>query len=551
MANQRSTGNEEAQSNNDASKVGGAKITGATPNDGSVTLYQGQKIALSVQTQGLKTGNYTTATFELFQNSDFTDLDATEFGFVVHPDSQSKITQTVATDADTYKLNAVVLGTPSQTSYDYTQWNVSITGAGSLTPITLSGAHHKDGSFSYFSSSVSTDSLYGVVLISGGTQAFTGDITKAILVSGYQVHDTAGNALPNQFSGFVTAMQADLTNFDFWDYTTHQKLNKVQVKNVDTYVWIDSDANGKFAFYVTSNLSVSADVYSDTLNLTIGDQSVQIAQVIVGQDINLNGSSLVPAPYATYETGTTLTLSPTQTEVSVSIKKPITRDALQVGDVLLMYVNDSLMSDIVYTIPAGYSDGGIKDCFEVPVSAFKVSETGAVNSLQYVVLRDITVQASSKGSVTVIGASSNGNLPQPSGRIYAPPIIVEDPSYLDLNYPMVREGLTVKVSWAGTGWVPKQGDKLALYIHTSGWNSVSGDGNNVVTKFEFPPVGPTDLTAGFVSKLIGYKTFAGFHNSTTTGQSSTILMQYQMPNGDYSLPTPNMKINTVPPGGNW
>lgn len=545
MANQHDSWSmNELKPNDDASKVDGASIIGAAPPDAGPIFYQGQKITLSVTTSGLKSANYTKATFQLNNNDDLSPFDGDPpLGLVVHPDSQSKITQNVSSDSETYSLNAVVLGTASTNDYDYTEWNIAIEG-GLQGPLQLNGVHAPDGDYSYFTKAVYVGPGAGIRQISGGTTGFTSDAGKAVHVIVQVMKVDAKTSIAQQFSGYVQAGTGDLTNFQFWDGVTHTQLSPIDTKT-GAIVWVDSSATGEFDFYITSNLTSGG--YSDTLSMTIGTAEPEIVQIIVGDTLQISESSRLPVPVPA--DGVNLKLDSSHTIFDIDVPRLTFPNAILPGDTLVLCLNDAILPSSFYTVPDDYTGGAIRSCFAVSAASWKSTVAGYQNTLQYVLLRGRETVTSGEKPVTVSGSSGGGNNdPQPYVRVYGRPAIVEDPGYLDLDYERVQAGLTVKISWDPNNWKPKLGDVLNLYVDFNAAN-ISGAPMSQVTSIPYPAIQQADLDNQYIQQLIDYKVFAGF-------LGGTVFMQYSVPANPanlgqpgYSVPTPTMGINTVPPGG--
>lgn len=524
--------------------ISAPSVNGATPVDGDKTLYQGQKIALSVSTSNLKSNNYDSIKFEIAWSDDFSSLDKLKAGLIVHPDSVANTTQSITT-ADTYDLDVVVFGQWSTTNFGFCRWNVDVTGPG-LPDLSLNGNHlgAESTDYGYGTSTISAGNLYAIKLIPGNTTTF--NEAASIKVSGYQINDASGNAITTaQFSACVVAKNGNLDNFDFWD-KNHAKLNKIRVGGHDTYVWIDSDTNGSFTFYVSSNLA--SGMYSDTLTMLIGNEDPVIAQVIVGTPEKGHGSSLLRAPVPDDAEGDTLLLKSTDYFVVASVPRPPVPNAIQSGDVLIPIVNNKLQLNSFFIANGNGIPNGFPDCFSIPVAAFTV---GADNVLKYMTVRQNQVGFSSEATYQVTGTGNSGNIPPyPQMPLYEAPIIVGNEACLAIDFDMVENGLTVKIQWLGGGWAPVSGDVLKLIIVFNGWNA--GGAVHAAQTVPFPPIDSTDLTNGYAQFVVGYQYFAGW---VPNGRDqSTVFLQYQVPNDGtnapgYSTATKTMNIDTVPPGG--
>lgn len=524
----------------------------ATPPDGTLTLYQGQKISLSVPTTGLSTAGYTSIAFQLRSNDDFSSLDRSKAGLVVHPDSAADVTQTIHSDSDTFLLNAIVLGSVSQSNLGFCRWNVDVSGSGS--DLTLDGSHLSPSTdYGYGTNAIYANELYGVKQIEGNTTTF--DASKAIKIENYQICDNSRdrNAITNvKFSAYVNGKTGDLTNFDFWD-ANETKLSKIQVNGTDTYVWIDSDDTGKFTFYITSNLSKGA--YSDTLVMQIGNEVRNIAQVIVTTPGGVTNSSNLAGPQPDQVAGTTLTLARSDTIVMVSIPPGNDPDAIQEGDILIPCLGFDppykLLLNAFYVADHDASTG-FPDCFAIPSSALDISKSGEQNQLQYFVIRGAEASLSSEFSFTAMGAvSGNGPQPYPPQPRYLAPIMVGNEECTNITFDMIENGATIKISWDGAGWTPVVGDQLTLYLFFDGWNGgIAVDQPQVI---KFKAIVAADLTNNYATQVVDYKYFAGFSEGPQ-GQKSTVFLQYQVPDDGankpgYSIATRTMYIDTVPPGG--
>lgn len=522
----------------------------ATPQDGTTSLYQGQKVALTVPTTGLSSAGYSSIAFQLYRKDDLKVLDSSKAGLVVHPDSAADVTQTVQTDSDTFVLNAVVLGQVSQNDFGYCRWNVDVTGAN--PDLALGGTHLSPSTdYGYGTLAVYANELYGVKQIEGNTITF--DASKAIKIDNYQISDAGTKSAIEtvKFSAFVEAKTGDLTYFDFWD-SNETKLNKIQVDGKDKYVWIDSDDTGKFSFYITSNLSDGA--YSDTLIMQTGNEARNIAQVVVTNPQGITPSANLAAPQPDQIAGSILTVPSSDSIVMVSIPPTFSQDAIQPGDMLIPCLGDgppyTLLLNAFYVADGNASDG-FPDCFAIPVSALNISESGEENQLQYFVVSGAQASMSSNLSFTAKGAPSNGPQPYPPQPRYLAPVMVGNEQCLDINFDMVEKGVTMKISWDSAGWAPIAGDQLTLYLFFNGWNG--GVAVNQPQVIKLDPIGTQDLTNKYATCVVDYKYLAGFAEGPQ-GQQSTVFLQYQVPDDGtnrpgYSIATRTMNIDTVPPGG--
>lgn len=547
--NSNSERGHESESRDISSKLATPSVVGATPADGAKSLYQGQKVALTVDTTSLKENNYTTISFLLHRNDDFTILDQLKAGLMVHPDNSNN--QVPITDSDTYAFNAVVFGKASQSDFAFCRWNVEVDG-GSQGALTLNGKYLPPSSdYGYETNAVSAGALYGLKQIPGNTTTF--DASKAVVVNGYQIFDKNNAAIKTEtFSACITSKNGlDLTNFDFWD-ATHKKLSKVSVDGKEKYVWVDSDGTGQFTFYVTSPLPTG--IYSDTLVMMIGNESPEIAQVIVGDLGSVDADSNLPAPQPDGMTGSELRVPPSMSIVPISIPQPLFPggDGIQAGDMLVLRVNGVALLNSFVLADHGISNGGYPDCFLVPASALSISGDGASNVLDYIVLRDSSSSAlSSEFPFVAYGDSSSGIQPFPPTKKYQMPVFTDGLDYTDIDFTRVEKGLGVKISWENANWAPASGDVLTLSIGFAGWNEDVAD--NQIASVPFPAISSQDLTNKYATFVVDYKYFAGFVKGPA-GQPSKVFMQYQVPDdgvnqAGYSFPTPTMHIDTVPPGG--
>lgn len=532
-------------------KVDDPSVDNATPADGTTTLYQGQKIKLTVNTSNLATNNYDTIKFKIFEGPDFERLDVTKTGLIVHPDSIGNVTQTVTDSDDAYTINAVVFGTANSTHLGHCRWNIEVTGpaAQNLPVLELNGTRLGPSTdYGYGTKSVRANRLYGLRAIPGGVSD-TFDENKAIKVSGFQIYDDKTKApISAQFSACVQAKNGDLTYFDFWDANL-QKLTKIKHNGVDSYVWIDSDANGKFTFYVTSNLT--DDMYCDTLTMDIGDADPDIAEVIVGNPSDAGISSGLRAPSPDEAQGDLLKLESADTYVVASVPKLRIPNLVQRNDVLIPIVNGNLQLTSFFTADSDGWDAGFPACFSIPVAAF----TGAADNiyeLQYMVVRDNTIVMSSTAEYEVTGVGDpSGVIPPFTGSPrYLAPVMEDNPSGQLIDFAMVQDGVKVKISWAGAGWTPQANWVFTLYIIINGWDLNDKEVHSR-TKVVLPAVSGTDLTNNFQEIDVGYEYFAGIIEGDPP---SKLLMQYLVTDDGgidqgYSTPTKQMHINTVPPGG--
>lgn len=530
-------------------KVGNPDINGATPTDGTVTLYQGQKIALAVNTTDLNTTGYTQIKFELLKNADLTVLDNTKAGLIVHPDSTGQTTQTI-TAADDYTIKAIVNGAQSTQRLYYCRWNVEVTGA-SLDPLALKGTHLQNGDYGYGTNKISVGPLFSMRRIPGGTSTF--DAAAAFKIDNYQVSDGAPTPAPiaKTFSARIIGTKGNLDYFDFWD-AGQAKLPKIQVNGHDSHVWIDSGPDGKFNFYVTSN--VADDMYVDTLRMMVGNQSPDIAMVIAGNTGDAVVNASLPAPMPNNAVGSNLSLGDHDSFVVASIPTLNDASAVQQGDLLIPLVNDVPLVDSFFVANDDGVGAGFPNCFSIPVAALTTGTNGDLYKLSYMVVRGTEVAISCDASYHVSGTGQSGNLgPFPSsGAQYNAPTMSKNPAQLDIDFNMVADGFPVRISWDSSKWAPDLGTVLTLQLIFNGWNSSGAV--NTIRNVAFPAIVQADLDAKYQEVPVDYKYFAGFIKSGD--KQSTVCLQYIVPPVGspqkpqaYSTPTNVMNINTVPPGG--
>ncbi|YBV94574.1 hypothetical protein M1D80_00820 (plasmid) [Phyllobacteriaceae bacterium JZ32] len=525
-------------------KPSGGSVSGATPADAS-SLYMGQKVTLDVQTSGLQSAGYTDVKFQVLANDDFTVIDDSRPGFVVLPGQTVDQPVTASTD---YKLDAVVYGSQSS-DFTGTHWNVSVTGPSPLPELKLNGSKIDDtGDYSYTTKDIQAGPMFGVVQIPDNVQTF--DASKALKVNAYQINDASGQPITNlPFSGYVTANTGDLTYFDIWD-ASHNKLTKVHSEGLGDLVWVDSDATGKFTFYVTCNASKA---YSDTLALNVGGLGPQIALIVAADTATLGISSILPAPKPSNVLGSDLNLSDQDTSIFIDIPKAVFPNVFQAGDNLILVVNGRVQPNTATTVEANYTTLPFENFFNVSVSDLNVSPNGASNTLQYINVRGRAATLSSEFPFTAIGSGQSGPSPQPPTKKYLMPEIVGNPGYLEIEYEDVVNGLTVKIDWSGANWAPNLNDVLKLTIQFNGWNW-DGTTNTGAPVIQFDPVASGDLANKYIQKTIEYRYFAGLIEDPGTGKKSQLYMQYYVPasgnnQAGWSWPTHWIDIDTVPPGG--
>lgn len=555
-----------SNSGNDAVKVGGSGTMTASPPEKTSDFYQGQKVALGVDAskETWYTKGYKTVTFCLYTDDGLNVLDRSKLGLVVHPDTQTdpKVTMTsvgpqfaVQKDGDTYTASVVVLGRVSSSDYGFIRWNIQVEGVDGqgkpLPVITLDGTNFGASTdYGYGSNAVAMNTLQ-----SSGNRVIQGvadnsfQLANAIYVSNAQVLQAdATTPEPKTFSAFISALHGDLSKFTFWKSDKQTKYDKIQVDGVDTYVWIDSDANGVFSFYVTSNLAQG--VYSDTLLMTVGNAQVPVARVIVSSKGLTSVDATLPAPYFDIAQGSEVHLSASDALLDISIPRAIMRGAFQTNDTLSLMVNNVLQSaNVTYDVPSGgaWIAEGFPDCFQVSSNSLGPTSGGKGVVLSYAVLRDGQVGSQSTMIPFTIYSPSNGtgNIPPVSNPIYPRPTIIENKNWLDLDFDSVEKGLTFHIAW-GAGWTPKVNDVINLFLWFDGWNRDDPE-TEVSPNPKFPvKVGATDLTNGYVEVSVDYGTFAGYIRGPR-GERSTVYMNYQVPGAsDYSEPTPVMNIDTDP-----
>ncbi|GAB1584758.1 hypothetical protein PPNSA23_47010 [Phyllobacterium phragmitis] len=501
-------------------------------------------MTLDVQTSGLQSAGYTDIVFQLFADDDFSHADSSKPGLVVLPGQTVNQTVSAATD---YKVDAVVWGSQSP-DIAGTRWNVSVTGP-HLPTLDLKGSKIQNSTdYGYATSAITAGPMFGVVQIPNNVQTF--DAGKALKINAYQINDTSGQPITTvPFSAFITADSEDLTNFDFWD-ANHNKLTKISSELVGDLTWIDSDATGKFTFYITCNAS---SAYSDTLTLNVGNQSPQIALIVAADPATLGISSILPAPKPSNVLGSDLNLSDQDTSVFIDIPKAVFPNVFQANDILILVVNGKVQPNTATAVVAGYTTLPFKNFFNVSASDLNVSPDGASNTLQYINVRDGETSLSSEFPFIAIGNSQSGPSPQPPTRKYLMPEIVGNPGYLEIEYEDVVNGLTVKIDWSGANWAPNLNDVLKLTIQFNGWNW-DGTTNTSAPVISFDPVASGDLQNKYIQKTIEYRYFAGLIEDPSTGAKSKLFMQYYVPasgnnQAGWSQSTPLIDIDTVPPGG--
>ncbi|HTH76835.1 MAG TPA: hypothetical protein VL635_20805 [Trinickia sp.] len=528
-------------------------VQGATPADGDNQLYQGQKIALTVKTKDLQTANYEQIAFQIALDDLFNPIHDEVTGLLVHPDSVSNSSQSISADTD-YTLNAVVFGTASTTDIGQCRWNVKVTGTG-LPDLTLNGTYLTPSTdYGYGTSSVMTTKLYGIKAIPGNTSTF--DENAAIKISDYQVFkdDASSTAITGvQFSACVGSKSGDLTNFDFWD-ANQAPIPKIKDDNgKDTWAWIDSDQNGKFTFYVTSNLS--SGMYSDTLTIAIGDSNQDIADVIVGDPKSGEVSSWLSAPTADDAVGGTLKLDSSVSYVIASVPRLLVANTVQRGDILFPIVLAGAKNPTIKVLYNAFFvanhngfASGFPSCFSIPVDAF----TGASDNtygLQYMVVRGTTVVLSSTWSCEVDGEGSN-NIPPFDGSPKFPlPVMVGIADNQEINFNMVENGVKVKISWEQSAWQPEVGEWFILNIGINGTDISNNEVHSRQT-VPLPAITQSDLDVKLQTIDVEYKYFAAIIKGKS---ASTMFLQYEVKHDNthskgFSKYVTH-DINTVPPGG--